>query len=142
MSNVLHARTKMFIYNELKNCPGIDIKLLLRNLAVTEHLRWNAAHEMMGYKGDKKASSCDDLKKTHNCLVPWEDLDEVSRRSVSSYNAFYPFSKKLIIKHPELKRYLSQDIHVHVEYRPVYKKYDEVVVETTLKMWEDGELRS
>jgi hypothetical protein len=89
--------------------------------------------------GDEKPMP---LRTFHQHRKAVEELDEVSRKSASSYNAFYPFSKKLIIMYPESERYLSQDIHVHVEYNPVYKKYDEVVVETTLKMWEDGELRN
>lgn len=49
---------------------------LITNLAITEHLRWNASHEMMGYtfiKGCKKST----IKMTHKCLVPWDQLPEI-----------------------------------------------------------------
>ncbi len=141
MSNALHALTKMYIYNKLKTSSTFDKNALMRNLAITEHLRWNAAHEMMGYvRGDKNSTSCDDLKKKHNCLVPWEELDEVSNRSGYSYYDFCPFAQRLKEQHPELEYYLSHDIYVYVPYHPIYKRYDEVVVETTLQMWENGEL--
>lgn len=143
MSNALHARTKMYIYNELKASSIFDKNVLMRNLAITEHLRWNAAHEMMGYvSGDKNSTSCDDLKKKHNCLVPWEELDEVSNRSGYSYYDFCPFAQRLKELYPELEYYLSHDIYVYVPYHPIYKRYDEVVVETTLQMWENGEFEN
>ncbi len=47
--------------------------ILISNIAITEHLRWNASHEMLGYcyfDGCKK----DTIKMTHNCLVPWDRL--------------------------------------------------------------------
>jgi len=73
----------------------------LCNLARTEHLRWNAFHHVMGYskmtdevlaeriakyqaeiKANGKTSyriQKDDERKMHICLVPWEDLDELSK---------------------------------------------------------------
>lgn len=52
--------------------------LLMLNLAMCEHLRWNAAHEMLGYVNNETEHSCDDLRKRHNCLKPWEQLDKES----------------------------------------------------------------
>ena len=75
---------------------------LLRNLGETEHMRWNAFHFAMGYstmseeefeanakawarcKAEGKPCSIkiakNSEKRTHACLIPWEELDELSRR--------------------------------------------------------------
>lgn len=43
----------------------------IRNIAICEHLRWIASHEMIGYElGDKT----DEMRKQHDCLMPWQDL--------------------------------------------------------------------
>lgn len=140
MSNILHASTKIFIY-KLYETKEVDLALLKRNLAIAEHMRWNAAHEMLGYiESDDKSTSCDDLKKMHHCIVPWEKLDAVSKDRKYSYKSIYPFAKTLIDENPELKKYLSQGIWVYVDYKPNYQRYDEKVVETTLNLWENGEL--
>jgi hypothetical protein len=68
--------------------------VFLRNLARTEHLRWNASHEALGYiplreyirlNGDdfgndpyETRHTCDERRKCHNCLVEWEELDQES----------------------------------------------------------------
>ena len=102
-SNALHSETKLkllekavgkdhanaFIDKVLGNRTGrkTDIKYhglsnkenkLMLNLAMCEHLRWNAAHEMLGYVNNDKDHKCDDIKKKHNCLKPWEQLDSES----------------------------------------------------------------
>lgn len=42
-------------------------------IAQTEHLRWNASHEILGYVySDEK----DEIRCQHNCLKDWEKLDE------------------------------------------------------------------
>lgn len=51
---------------------GYRFQDVLDTLAKTEHLRWNASHEMMGYTlGECK----DEIRFTHNCLTTWEELD-------------------------------------------------------------------
>lgn len=62
---------------------------LILNMAMLEHLRWNAAHEMMGYKPNEKEHKCNELTKCHNCLKAWEKLDE------ESASAGYPVDFKL-----------------------------------------------
>lgn len=52
--------------------------MLMLNLAMCEHLRWNAAHEMLGYVNNDTGHECDDFRKRHNCLKPWEQLDQES----------------------------------------------------------------
>ena len=50
------------------------------NLARLEHLRWNASHEMLGYTiADTDVHSCNERTRQHNCLRPWEELDEEGR---------------------------------------------------------------
>lgn len=49
---------------------------LISNLAITEHLRWNASHEMLGYRYFEGCEK-DTIKMTHNCLVPWNKLPRI-----------------------------------------------------------------
>lgn len=52
----------------------------LYNVAICEHLRWNAAHLMMGYvpmTADVKKhfdDKCDERTKQHLCIVDWDQL--------------------------------------------------------------------
>ena len=49
--------------------------------SICEHLRWNAAHLMMGYvpmpkdKAKHFGSSADEQRKEHKCLIPWNKLE-------------------------------------------------------------------
>lgn len=51
---------------------------VILNLAMLEHARWNAAHELMGYAENKDGHSCDERRRLHNCLKPWQKLDDES----------------------------------------------------------------
>lgn len=54
--------------------------MAILNLARLEHLRWNASHEMLGYtKAIKDIHSCEERTRQHNCLRPWEELDNEGR---------------------------------------------------------------
>lgn len=55
--------------------------LIIRHLAWLEHMRWNASHEILGYQltQDGDPHRCDERKRRHNCLRPWEQLDEEAR---------------------------------------------------------------
>ncbi len=58
-------------------------EIMLR-LAQLEHARWNAAHEMLGYKDSgKEQHYCDERTQLHNCLKTWEQLDEESEAASS-----------------------------------------------------------
>lgn len=60
--------------------PDEQIKSLLRVLAQTEHLRWNASHEILGYVVDGGGLKVkDESRLTHGCLTDWENLDENTR---------------------------------------------------------------
>lgn len=49
---------------------------VLDYLAIGEHLRWNASHIILGYRYAEETS---DLRCTHNCIVPYEELSEEIR---------------------------------------------------------------
>lgn len=54
---------------------------IVRNLAILEHMRWNAAHEMLGYEPplpEDDIHSCDERHRKHNCLIHWDELDRES----------------------------------------------------------------
>lgn len=51
---------------------------IILHLAMLEHLRWIAAHELMGYISNESGISCDERTMRHNCLCPWNLLDKQS----------------------------------------------------------------
>lgn len=62
--------------------PGLSDKEneIIRNLAMLEHIRWNAAHELMGYVFNEGGDSCDERTMRHNCLCQWDVLDGQSEK--------------------------------------------------------------
>lgn len=63
--------------------PGLDEKenkVILR-LAMLEHLRWVAAHELLGYQLNEKEGLCNEQTMRHNCLRPWSELDETGDKA-------------------------------------------------------------
>jgi hypothetical protein len=50
------------------NSDYTDNDGIIKNIAICEHLRWNASHEMIGYV---PGVVTDEMKKTHNCLKSW-----------------------------------------------------------------------
>lgn len=91
------------IYDETPHCTGELGNIVypelsqkenqtILNLARLEHLRWNASHEMLGYKkAHKGLHSCDEQTREHNCLRSWEELDAESMevRKTEGWNADY-----------------------------------------------------
>lgn len=75
-TNALHALTKLKMIEKAgesaDDYDGMD-PALKDTLAITEHLRWNATNEVMGYTYGKTK---DYKLKTHPCIRPWEDLTE------------------------------------------------------------------
>lgn len=62
------------------NYPGLsdsENEVILR-LAQLEHIRWIAAHELMGYVFNEGGKGCDERTMRHNCLCPWDMLDKQS----------------------------------------------------------------
>lgn len=64
--------------------PNYNITKVLDTLAQTEHLRWNASHEILGYieEGDEKFK--DEAKLLHGCLKDWQEL--TSKTQSYDYN--------------------------------------------------------
>lgn len=96
VSNVLHGRTKLLLmglgesdlsdrfklfYGYVNSRENLTTKYkcgdedaqLLRNMAMVEHERWIAAHKLMGYS---YASETDYVKKYHECMCLFDELDE------------------------------------------------------------------
>lgn len=64
-------------YTLSSGCTVSDkIIRIINVLAQTEHLRWNASHEILGYiDGAKK----NEVRMQHNCLTAWQNLDPTSQ---------------------------------------------------------------
>ena len=57
------------------------LQRLLDVLAWTEHLRWNASHEVLGYRTCKENGLRDEARLIHWCLRPWQDLNNTETES-------------------------------------------------------------
>lgn len=77
-ANYRHIDTKLKLAGLNRSSTKDDFDKLTpiqkKNLAICEHLRWNASHEMLGYV---LADECSDMLKTHNCLKAWQQLTQV-----------------------------------------------------------------
>ena len=61
--------------------PLSKIQRVMDVLAQTEHLRWNASHEILGYQmGMDDDKHRDEAKLKHGCLKEWEKLQEKTKR--------------------------------------------------------------
>lgn len=67
-----YVKTREFGTTTYK-CNPTDTQLL-RNIAMVEHERWIASHKLMGYTHN---IDNDYVKKHHQCICPWDDLDEM-----------------------------------------------------------------
>lgn len=54
--------------------PDDAVTRVLDVIAQTEHLRWIASHELMGYKDYLTEDDKDEARLLHGCLKPWEEL--------------------------------------------------------------------
>lgn len=63
-------------YEKEHGIPEGEYQTLFENLAKCEHLRWNAACRMMGYRPllHTKANEKNHFRKFHACLIPYEDI--------------------------------------------------------------------
>lgn len=55
---------------------------ILNVLAQTEHLRWSASHEILGYVGRGEVPERNEVRKYHSCIRDWQDLS----RQIQSYD--------------------------------------------------------
>lgn len=53
---------------------------IILHLAILEHIRWNAAHELMGYEFYPEGTECNEQMMKHNCPCPWDRLDIQSQK--------------------------------------------------------------
>lgn len=51
-----------------------EIFSILNVLAQTEHLRWNASHEVLGYVGQGELPQRNEVRMLHSCIKKWQDL--------------------------------------------------------------------
>lgn len=66
---------------------------IMLNLAILEHLRWNAAHRLLGYASNQSKHECDERTQQHNCILEWDSLDAESQAAsspgwVADYKAY------------------------------------------------------
>ena len=59
--------------------PKKEVIKVLDVLAQTEHLRWIASHEVLGYELKGNEGFQDEARLQHGCMIPWEDLTEVTK---------------------------------------------------------------
>lgn len=68
--------SKTYSWQDHSNLPIDKYQRVLDTLAQTEHLRWNASHEILGYKDDGDEKSKDEAKLKHGCLKDWGKLSD------------------------------------------------------------------
>lgn len=117
------------------------INKLMLNLSRLEHLRWNAAHHLLGYRlePDTKKGT-DDRSKRHICLVSWERLDDISAKVASEQTwediPMVPDFQLLTRLPIDLETAdCIQPVNILVHYHPDFKAYDFSVVETSLRIY-------
>ncbi|MBR5101571.1 MAG: hypothetical protein IK092_00420, partial [Muribaculaceae bacterium] len=54
--------------------PKSGVTRVLDVLAQTEHLRWNASHEILRYREIADENDKDEVRMLHGCLKKWQDL--------------------------------------------------------------------
>ena len=54
--------------------PNPSVTRVLDVLAQTEHLRWNASHEILGYCDEGDENHKDEARLQHGCLKKWQEL--------------------------------------------------------------------
>ena len=62
--------------------PRASVTRVLDVLAQTEHLRWNASHEILGYRNEGSEEHKDEARLQHGCLKNWQELST----TVQSYD--------------------------------------------------------
>ena len=72
-------------WKDHSNMPIDRIQRVMDVLAQTEHLRWVASHEILGYKYAGDTDFKDEAKLLHGCLKDWNELPTATRSY--DYNA-------------------------------------------------------
>lgn len=56
--------------------PNEKVTKVLDTLAQTEHLRWNASHEILGYQNHGDETFKDEARLYHGCIKLWDELSD------------------------------------------------------------------
>lgn len=77
----LITRDNLTVRYRLRTGEMLDpaVERILNTLAQTEHLRWNASHEILGYTRQGSPGDKDEIRLSHGCLAPWHELSETIR---------------------------------------------------------------
>lgn len=74
-SNSFFRKENEIKYEWMDGAKPIDAVVdVLDVLARTEHLRWCASHEILGYRDEGDENFKDEAKLQHGCIKPWEKL--------------------------------------------------------------------
>ena len=77
------AGETIYTWTDHANISIDHVQQVMDTLAQTEHLRWNASHQALGYQYDSGGK--DEARLLHDCLCDWEQLKD-DKRSFD-YNA-------------------------------------------------------
>ena len=69
----------IYSWRDNSNDPIANVQKVLDVLAQTEHLRWNASHEILGYKGNEVEGYKDEARLVHGCLRDWDELKDITK---------------------------------------------------------------
>lgn len=69
-----------YSWKDHSNLPLDNVQKVMDVLAQTEHLRWNASHEILGYQMGKDDDGFkDEAKLLHGCLKDWNKLNDITK---------------------------------------------------------------
>lgn len=92
----LERETGALEYRTKDNTPlNKDLERIAVVLAQTEHIRWNASHEILGYVFSEKK---DEVKMHHDCLTDWKSLKDDNTRSFDNDVADFVLNVSLVNK--------------------------------------------
>lgn len=74
--NILFRKNNEIEYKWKEGKPIDKVVTVLDVLAMTEHLRWCASHEILGYRDQGDEEFKDEARLQHGCLKPWDELSD------------------------------------------------------------------
>lgn len=69
----------VYSWRDHSNEPISIVQKVMDALAQTEHLRWNASHEILGYQGNEVEGYKDEARLVHGCLRDWDKLKDITK---------------------------------------------------------------
>ena len=72
--NILSRKENEITYSWQGHEPEAAVTRVLEVIAQTEHLRWVASHEILGYRDFGDLNDKDEARLLHGCLKPWHEL--------------------------------------------------------------------